>query len=144
MRTHVGAANVFCGDTLFNPDVGTARCDFPGGDAATLYASARRLLALPGHYRIYTGHDYPPGGGREPLASAAVADQARDNRHLGREVSEADYVALRTTRDASLIPPRLIHQSLQFNVRAGQLPAPQDPAGDRFLHVPLRLEGLSW
>jgi len=139
-------SNVFCGDSLFNADVGSARCDFPGGDAAQLYKSVRRLLGLPPDFKIWTGHDYPPGGsdGRaQPLAHMTVAEQNRANKHLRQGVTQEEFVALREERDASLAAPRLIHQALQFNIRAGQLPKPS-PAGDRFLHVPVKVQGPAW
>ncbi|KAI5928324.1 metallo-beta-lactamase superfamily protein [Camillea tinctor] len=137
---HVGYAvgpNVFTGDSIFLPDVGSARCDFPGGDARALYASMARLLALPPHYRLYSGHDYPSAG-QEPRACATVAEQRDRNKHVGGGAPEDAFVAWRRERDAGLAEPRLIHQALQFNVRAGRLPRP-GPAGDRFLHVPLKV-----
>ncbi|KAH7125910.1 beta-lactamase-like protein [Dactylonectria macrodidyma] len=131
--------NVFCGDSLFNPDVGSARCDFPGGDASTLYASVRKMLSLPDDFKIWTGHDYPPGGadGRaEPLAATTVSEQNKTNKHLKNEVLEKEFVQWRTQRDAGLATPRLLHQSLQMNIRAGKLPA-KSTSGDMLLHLPL-------
>ncbi|KAK4134712.1 Metallo-hydrolase/oxidoreductase [Trichocladium antarcticum] len=134
--------NIFCGDTIFNPDVGSARCDFPGGSTADLYATATRLFSLPETYTIYTGHDYPPSGVRDaPQARSTVADQTRHNKHLKTGTSEAEFVRWRTERDSTLAEPRLLHQSLQVNIRGGSLPAPTDGAGDRLLHVPLKVVG---
>ncbi|RYF41854.1 MAG: MBL fold metallo-hydrolase [Comamonadaceae bacterium] len=126
---------VFTGDTLFMPDVGTARCDFPGGDAATLYRSVRRLLALPPATRLLLCHDYPPTG-REPHWECTVADQRARNIHVHDGVSEADFVAMRTARDATLEMPTLILPAIQVNIRAGQLP-PAEANGVRYLKVPL-------
>ncbi|KAH8880925.1 putative metallo-beta-lactamase domain protein [Thozetella sp. PMI_491] len=141
---HLGyriGANVFVGDSLFNHDVGSARCDFPGGSASALYQSVRKLLGLPEHFKLWTGHDYPPGGeGRiEPLSATTVKDQTESNKHLKKGVTEEEFTKWRKERDATLGEPRLLHQSLQLNVRAGQLPA-ETEAGDRLLHVPLKLK----
>ncbi|RZJ02630.1 MAG: MBL fold metallo-hydrolase, partial [Haliea sp.] len=122
---------VFTGDTLFMPDVGTARCDFPGGDAATLYRSVRRLLALPPATRLYLCHDYPPTG-REPQWECTVAEQRERNIHVHDGVSEADFVAMRTARDATLEMTTLILPAIQVNIRAGQLP-PAEANGVRYL-----------
>ncbi|CAG7951017.1 unnamed protein product [Penicillium salamii] len=130
--------NVFCGDSLFHADIGTARCDFPGGDAKDLFQSGRKLLSLPGHVKIWTGHDYPPAG-REPMPWLSVQDHRELNKHLKDGVNEDTFVALRQERDAGLAAPRLLHQSLQINIRAGRLPAPTE-AGQRLLHVPLKIE----
>jgi len=123
----------FVGDTLFMPDYGTARTDFPGGDAATLYRSIRRLLDLPPETRIFTGHDYPPEG-RGPAWESTVAEQRANNRHVHDGVSQADYVEMRRARDATLEPPVLMLPSLQVNIRAGALPPPEADG-----HVYLRL-----
>lgn len=137
--------NVFCGDSLFNADVGSARCDFPGGDSDALYNSVQKLLALPGDYKIWTGHDYPPAseGRTEPLPYQTVAEQANTNKHLKQGVSKEDFVSWRNDRDAHLAEPRLIHWALQFNIRAGRLPAPS-ASGDRLMHVPLMVPGEAW
>jgi glyoxylase-like metal-dependent hydrolase (beta-lactamase superfamily II) len=125
----------FVGDTLFMPDYGTARCDFPGGDAATLFRSVRRLLALPGDTQLYLCHDYRPGG--RPLAHVStVAEQRAANVHVHDGIAEADFVAMRQARDATLDMPVLILPSVQVNMRAGHLPPPEDN-GVSYLKIPL-------
>ena len=126
---------VFVGDTLFMPDVGTARADFPGGDAATLYRSIRRLLELPPDTRMYVCHDYPPQG-REVRWETTVREQREANIHVHEGVTEEAFVALREARDATLDVPTLILPSIQVNVRAGQLP-PADDNGVAYLRIPL-------
>ncbi|BAK78633.1 beta-lactamase domain protein [Pseudogulbenkiania sp. NH8B] len=126
---------VFVGDTLFMPDVGSARCDFPGGDAATLYRSVRRLLDLPGETRLFMCHDYPPEG-RAPRWETTVAEQRAHNIHLHDGIGEADFVAMREARDATLEMPLLILPSVQVNIRAGQLP-PAESDGYAYLKIPL-------
>jgi len=126
---------VFVGDTLFMPDVGTARADFPGGDARTLYRSIRRLLALPPQTRMYVCHDYQPAG-REAAWETSVAEQRARNIHVRDAIDEEAFVALRTARDATLEVPTLILPSIQVNVRAGQLPPPDDN-GVAYLRIPL-------
>jgi glyoxylase-like metal-dependent hydrolase (beta-lactamase superfamily II) len=126
---------VFVGDTLFMPDVGTARADFPGGSARELYASTRRLLSLPPETVMYVCHDYPPAG-RGPAWQTTVAEQRAQNIHVRDGVSEAEFVALREKRDATLEMPTLILPSIQVNVRAGDLP-PEDDNGIRYLRIPL-------
>lgn len=126
----------FVGDTLFMPDHGTARADFPGGDAATLYRSIRRILALPPHTRIFTGHDYPPPGRAAPAWEATVAEHRASNVHVRDGVDEAAFVAMRRERDATLKAPALILPSLQVNIRAGALPPAEDD-GVRYLRIPL-------
>lgn len=125
----------FVGDTLFMPDVGSARCDFPGGDARSLYRSARALLALPPHTRLFMCHDYPPAG-RVARWECSVADQRRDNIHLRDGIGEPDFVAMREQRDRQLGLPRLILPSIQVNLRAGELP-PAEANGVRYLRVPI-------
>ncbi|MFQ1063157.1 MBL fold metallo-hydrolase [Bordetella trematum] len=127
--------SVFVGDTLFMPDVGTARCDFPGGDATQLYRSIRRLLALPPQTRLFMCHDYPPPG-REPAWECTVAEQRAGNIHVRDGVDEAAFVAMRQARDATLAMPTLILPAIQVNIRAGQLPAAEDN-GTRYLKIPL-------
>ncbi|CAK44722.1 metallo-beta-lactamase superfamily protein [Aspergillus niger] len=124
--------NVFTGDSIFNPDVGSARCDFPHGDARALYQTMRKLLALPEHVKLYTGHDYPPaveGGAattttsvREPKAFVTVKDQKERNKHVKEGTGEEEFVKWRQERDAGLGEPRLLHPSLQVNVRGGRMP----------------------
>lgn len=126
---------VFIGDTMFMPDVGTARCDFPGGDAATLYRSVQRILALPPSTRLFMCHDYPPAG-RGPAWETTVAAQRANNIHIRDGVSEADFVAMRTTRDATLEMPTLILPAIQVNINAGQLPEPE-ANGVRYLKIPV-------
>ncbi len=125
----------FVGDTLFMPDSGTARCDFPGGDAHTLFRSVRYILELPPATRIFTAHDYAPGG-REPAWESTVANQRAHNIHVHDGISEDEFVAMRTARDATLAMPTLILPSVQVNIRAGNLPEP-DAQGHRFLKLPL-------
>lgn len=126
---------VFVGDTLFMPDVGTARCDFPGGDAPTLYRSVRKLLSLPPDTRLFMCHDYPPNG--RPVAfECTVADQRARNIHVNDSVSEADFVAMRTRRDATLDMPVLILPAVQINIRAGELP-PAESNGVSYVKIPL-------
>jgi glyoxylase-like metal-dependent hydrolase (beta-lactamase superfamily II) len=126
---------VFVGDTMFMPDVGSARCDFPGGDAHTLYRSARRLLDLPGETRLFMCHDYPPGS-RGPRFDTTVAEQRRANIHLHDGVTEEAFVAMRTARDRTLAMPNLILPSIQVNIRAGRMPEPEGN-GVRYLKIPL-------
>jgi glyoxylase-like metal-dependent hydrolase (beta-lactamase superfamily II) len=128
----------FVGDTLFMPDYGTARTDFPGGDAAQLYRSIRRILSLPAETRIFVGHDYLPAG-REAFAwQTTVADERARNIHIHDGIDEAGFVALRKARDARLAPPNLILPSLQVNIRAGALPQ-ADAKGRVFLKLPVTL-----
>lgn len=130
-----GAA--FVGDTLFMPDVGSARADFPGGDAHTLFRSMRRLLDLPPATRLFVCHDYPPEG-REAKWQTTVAEQRTSNIHVHDGIGEEEFVAMRTARDASLEVPTLILPSLQVNVRAGRLP-PSDENGISYLRIPLNV-----
>ncbi|HYC42424.1 MAG TPA: MBL fold metallo-hydrolase [Noviherbaspirillum sp.] len=125
----------FVGDTLFMPDFGTARCDFPGGDARTLYRSINRVLSLPPHARLYMCHDYPPGG-REAQYVTTVADERESNIHVRNGISEDQFVAMRTARDAALDLPVLMLPAVQVNMRAGKLPEPE-ANGTRYLKIPL-------
>ena len=127
---------VFTGDTLFMPDYGTARCDFPGGDARTLYRSIQRLFTLPPETRVFVGHDYLPEGRADYRWETTVAAQKADNIHVGGGRSEDEFITLRKTRDATLKAPSLILPALQINIRAGALP-PAEPSGRRFLKTPL-------
>ena len=126
---------VFVGDTLFMPDVGTARADFPGGDAHTLYRSIHRILALPPETRMYVCHDYPPKG-RAAQWETTVAEQRAKNIHVRDGIDESAFVAMRQARDATLDVPTLILPSIQVNVRAGALP-PADDNGVAYLRIPL-------
>ncbi|KRC73394.1 putative metallo-hydrolase [compost metagenome] len=125
----------FVGDTLFMPDVGTARCDFPGGDAHALYRSIQRLLSLPAGTRLFMCHDYPPAE-RETTWQTTVAEQRRANIHVRDGVSEAEFVAMRTRRDATLSMPTLILPAIQVNIRAGHFP-PAEDNGVRYLKIPI-------
>lgn len=126
----------FVGDTLFMPDYGTARADFPGGDARTLYRSIRKILSLPTEIRIFTGHDYPPEGRTEPAWQASVAEQRAGNVHVHEGVSEDAFVAMREARDKTLAAPLLILPSLQVNIRAGAMPPPS-AEGRVYLRLPV-------
>ena len=126
---------VFVGDTLFMPDVGTARCDFPGGDAKTLYASVRKLMSLPPETRLFMCHDYPPND--RPIAyETTVAEQRAKNIHMHDGISEAQFVEMRTKRDATLEMPVLILPAVQINIRAGELP-PKEANGIAYAKIPL-------
>ncbi|MFH1340765.1 MAG: MBL fold metallo-hydrolase [Pseudomonadota bacterium] len=133
--THVIGDAAFVGDTLFMPDGGTARADFPGGDARELYRSIRKVLALPPQTRLFMCHDYGPNG-RDIRWETTVGEERAHNIHVRDGIDEDTFVAMRSARDATLDMPRLIIPSLQVNMKAGQLPEP-DEAGRRFLKVPL-------
>jgi glyoxylase-like metal-dependent hydrolase (beta-lactamase superfamily II) len=134
MAYQIGDA-VFIGDTLFMPDVGTARCDFPGGSAKTLYKSVRRLLDLPPDTRLFMCHDYPPAQ-RSARWEVTVAEQRAANIHIHDGISEEEFVDMRTRRDATLQMPVLILPAIQVNISAGHLPEPEDN-GVRYLKIPL-------
>lgn len=125
----------FIHDTLFMPDGGTARADFPGGSAHALWNSIQRIMALPDNTRLFTGHDYMPGG-REPKWESTVADQRRENKHLVAAKTQDDFVSLREARDRELPMPKLILHALQVNIRGGRLPEPDDN-GKCYLKIPL-------
>lgn len=133
--THVIGDAAFVGDTLFMPDGGTARADFPGGDARQLYRSIHKILSLPGDMRLFICHDYGPNG-RDIRWETTVAEERRNNIHVHDGVSEDEFVTLRTTRDKTLSMPKLIIPSIQVNIRGGELPPP-DASGKRFLKVPV-------
>ena len=133
--THVVGDAAFVGDTLFMPDGGSARADFPGGDARLLYRSIKRVLSLPENMRLFMCHDYGPNG-RNIKWETTVAEQRAHNIHVRDGISEAEFVALREARDKTLGMPRLIIPSLQVNMKAGELPK-AEPDGKRFLKVPL-------
>ena len=126
---------VFVGDTMFMPDVGTARCDFPGGDAKTLYASTRKILGLPPETRLFMCHDYPPNG-RAVNFETTVAEQRAKNIHVHDGISEAQFVEMRTKRDATLDMPVLILPAVQINIRAGDMP-PKEDNGIAYVKIPL-------
>jgi glyoxylase-like metal-dependent hydrolase (beta-lactamase superfamily II) len=128
---------VFVGDTMFMPDVGTARCDFPGGDAKVLYQSVRKLLSLPNETRLFMCHDYPPNN-RAICFETTVAEQREKNIHVHDGVSEAEFVAMRSKRDATLEMPVLILPSVQVNIRAGEMP-PAEANGVAYLKIPMNL-----
>ncbi|WMW79839.1 MBL fold metallo-hydrolase [Undibacterium cyanobacteriorum] len=134
MAYQIGDA-IFVGDTMFMPDVGTARCDFPGGDAHMLYRSVHRLLGFPGETRLYMCHDYPPNG-REVRFYTTVAEQRQHNIHVRDGISEEDFVAMRKKRDATLDMPMLILPAVQVNIRAGN-PPPPEANGISYLKIPL-------
>lgn len=126
----------FVGDTLFMPDYGTARADFPGGSAETLYRSIRKILELPTETRIFVGHDYLPAGRTDYRWETSVAEQRASNVHVHNGISEAEFVAMRTARDKTLEAPLLILPSLQVNIRAGAMP-PASPGGHIYLRLPV-------
>lgn len=132
----IGEDAVFVGDTLFMPDYGTARCDFPGGDARILYRSIQRILALPESTRIFLCHDYKAPGRDEYCWETTVGDEKHHNVHVHEGISEDDFVRMRSERDATLDMPRLILPSVQVNMRAGQLP-PAEDNGIQYLKIPL-------
>ena len=143
---HTGDSNayligdaLFVGDSLFMPDGGTARCDFPGGDAATLYRSIRRLFELPDATRVFVCHDYGPGG-RAMACETTIGEQKRANIHLRDGVSEAEFVTMREARDATLAMPALLLPAVQVNLRAGALPEPE-ANGVRYLKLPVNRFG---
>ncbi|MBB4020151.1 glyoxylase-like metal-dependent hydrolase (beta-lactamase superfamily II) [Chelatococcus caeni] len=141
--TYVIGDAAFVHDTLFMPDSGTARADFPGGSAKVLWKSIQDILALPDETRIFTGHDYQPGG-REPLWESTVAEQKAKNIHMAKYKTEEEFVAAREARDRTLPMPKLILHSLQINTRGGRLPEPE-ANGRRYLKIPLDLlTGASW
>jgi glyoxylase-like metal-dependent hydrolase (beta-lactamase superfamily II) len=140
--TYVAGGAAFVHDTLFMPDSGTARADFPGGDARTLWHSIRGILALPDETRLFTGHDYRPGG-RPAMWESTVAEQKSANAHV-RDCDEEGFVRIRTERDATLPMPKLILPALQVNISAGRLPAPE-AGGRRYLKIPLdAFPGVRW
>ncbi|SFI92807.1 MBL fold metallo-hydrolase [Aerobium aerolatum] len=141
--TYVIGDAAFVHDTLFMPDSGTARADFPGGSASRLYRSIMEILSLPDETRIFTGHDYQPGG-REPLWESTVAEQKAQNSHMSKCATEAEFVAVRSARDKTLAMPKLILHALQVNMNGGRLPEPE-ANGKRYLKFPLdALEGVAW
>ncbi|MDH6232150.1 glyoxylase-like metal-dependent hydrolase (beta-lactamase superfamily II) [Mesorhizobium soli] len=141
--TYVIGDAAFVHDTLFMPDSGTARADFPGGNAARLWKSIQEILSLPDETRLFTGHDYQPGG-REPKWESTVAEQKARNTHISKFPTEAEFVAVRQARDKTLPMPKLILHALQININGGRLPEPE-ANGKRYLKFPLdALEGANW
>lgn len=141
--TYVIGDAAFIHDTLFMPDSGTARADFPGGSAARLWRSIQEILALPDETRLFTGHDYQPNG-RGPLWESTVAEQKATNTHISKCRTEAEYVAIREARDRTLPMPKLILHALQVNMNGGRLPEPE-ANGKRYLKFPLdALDGAAW
>ena len=138
--TYVVGDAAFVGDTLFAPDIGTARCDFQGGDATQLYASIRRIFALPPSTRLFLCHDYPPPA-RAAWRETTIACEARENVQIGGDVGESEFVEKRRARDATLPVPRLLLPALQVNIRGGRLP-PADAEGRRYLRLPLDCMGV--
>lgn len=134
--TYVIGDAAFVGDTLFMPDYGTARCDFPGGDARTLYQSIQKLFALPGNTQVFMCHDYKAPGREEFLYETTIAAEREHNVHVHAGISEDQFVAMRTARDATLSMPTLILPSVQINMRGGELPEPESN-GTRYLKIPL-------
>ncbi|MNE50812.1 putative metallo-hydrolase [compost metagenome] len=126
---------ILVGDTMFMPDVGTARCDFPGGNANQMFASIHKLLAFPASVRLYVCHDYPPNG-RAPQCMTTVGEQRKNNIHVHDGIDEAAFVEMRTRRDAGLGMPTLLLPAIQVNVRAGNLP-PAEDNGVTYLKIPL-------
>lgn len=135
--TYVCGLDAFVGDTLFMPDYGSARCDFPGGDAATLYRSIQKILSLDLATRLHLCHDYPPSS-RDPIWVSSVAAQRKENIHVHEGVTEQEFVNMRKNRDKTLAMPVLILPSVQVNVRAGKLPLPEDN-GVSYLKIPMNL-----
>ena len=127
---------VFVGDTLFMPDYGTARCDFPGGSAETLYDSIQKLFTLPDETRVFLCHDYKAPGRDEFVWETTIGEEKRNNKHVGHGASKAEFVKMRTERDAQLAMPKLILPSVQVNMRAGQFP-PAEDNGTSYLKIPL-------
>jgi Zn-dependent hydrolases, including glyoxylases len=138
--TYVIGDAAFVGDTIFMPDFGTARCDFPGGSAHDLYNSIQKILALPDATRIFVGHDYKAPGREEYAWESTVGEQKAKNVHVGAGATEESFVAQREARDATLGAPRLILPSLQVNMRAGQMP-PAEDNGTSYLKIPLNVLG---
>ncbi|WP_295718078.1 MBL fold metallo-hydrolase, partial [uncultured Halovibrio sp.] len=134
--TYVIGDAAFVGDTLFAPDAGTARCDFPGGDAHTMYHSVQKVLALPPETRIFLCHDYKAPGRDEFVHETTVAEQRERNIHVREGIKEDEFVKMRTERDATLNMPRLILPSVQVNMRAGEMP-PAEDNGQVYLKVPV-------
>ncbi|KAJ5295094.1 hypothetical protein PENANT_c035G06951 [Penicillium antarcticum] len=136
-------SNIFTGDSIFNPDVGSARCDFPKGDPNALFQSMHKLLCMPSHYNLYTGHDYPPeDSGRDPMPYVTVAEQRERNKHVKGGTKQEEFVAWRRARDSVLKNPRLLHQALQVNIRGGRLPRGPGNSQTSFFLTPVEIPSL--
>ena len=129
---------LFTGDTLFMPDYGTGRCDFPAGSAADLYDSVQKIYALPGTTRVFTGHDYQPGG-REVRWESTIAEEMRDNIHINSKTTKSDYITMREARDKTLKAPRLLLPSIQVNIDGGSLPSAENN-GTCYLKMPVKIK----
>ncbi len=134
--SHLIGDALFVGDTLFMPDFGTARCDFPGGDAGTLYHSIQKLFALPDETRVFLCHDYKAPGRDTFVWETTIGDEKRSNIHVKTGTSREDFIKMRTARDATLAMPKLILPSVQINMRAGDLPEPEEN-GQRYMKIPI-------
>ena len=134
--SHVIGDAVFVGDTIFMPDFGTARCDFPGGDAGTLYDSIQKLFALPDETRVFLCHDYKAPGRDDYAWETTIGEEKRSNKHVKQGTSREDFVKMRTERDATLSMPKLILPSVQINMRAGEMP-PAEPNGKIYMKLPI-------
>jgi glyoxylase-like metal-dependent hydrolase (beta-lactamase superfamily II) len=134
--SHLIGDALFVGDTIFMPDFGTARCDFPGGDPATLYQSIQKLFELPGEIRVFLCHDYKAPGRDAFVWETTIADEKAHNKHVHVGISEEEFVKMRTERDATLDMPKLILPSVQINMRAGEMP-PAEPNGKRYMKIPI-------
>jgi glyoxylase-like metal-dependent hydrolase (beta-lactamase superfamily II) len=134
--SHLIGDALFVGDTIFMPDFGTARCDFPGGDAGTLYGSIQKLFALPESTRVFLCHDYKAPGRDEYVWETTIGDEKRKNKHVHEGVLKAEFVKMRNARDATLDMPKLILPSVQINMRAGEMP-PAEPNGKRYMKIPI-------
>ncbi|MEM9881140.1 MAG: MBL fold metallo-hydrolase, partial [Pseudomonadota bacterium] len=136
--SHLIGDALFVGDTIFMPDFGTARCDFPGGDAGMLYDSIQKLFALPSETRMFLCHDYKAPGRDDFAWESTVGTQKRSNIHVGNGISRPNFIAMRTKRDATLAMPKLILPSVQVNIRAGKMPDPE-PNGHSYLKTPINV-----
>lgn len=134
--SHLIGDALFVGDTIFMPDFGTARCDFPGGDAGTLYDSIQKLFALPNETRVFLCHDYKAPGRDEYVWETTIAEEKAHNKHVHAGISKEEFVKMRTERDATLEMPKLILPSVQINMRAGQMP-PAEENGKRYMKIPI-------
>ncbi|QYI99803.1 MBL fold metallo-hydrolase [Thalassovita mediterranea] len=134
--SHLIGDALFVGDTIFMPDFGTARCDFPGGDAGTLYDSIQKLFALPGETRVFLCHDYKAPGRDEYVWETTIAEEKAHNKHVHTGISKEEFVKMRTERDATLAMPKLILPSVQINMRAGEMP-PAEENGKRYMKIPI-------